>query len=210
MARITIASRLAEAALQPPGPGNYRCEQCKRFQGCSTSPFLRGTATNSKKVKVVFVSEYPTLEECIKRRQFLSPVARLFKEEVILKVGLMPEDVGFVSAVACYGAAPTAEQLRMCGAFAKASIEAFHPQKVVLLGAEATQAIMQIKSPVLKDMTSTVYDLCIQPDPVAMIVTYNMRMMLRDLNYVEVLRKHIGTFVNGKMQQKIFPELVQI
>ena len=207
MPKVTKVMRLDEAALLPPGPDNYRCQQCGRAKDCVTWPYLRGTSKVSGQEKVVFVSDTPTLEECIKRRQFLSPVARLFKQEVILKVGLTPEEVGFVTATACYGKkGPMSEQTRMCSAFCKASIEAMHPEKVVLLGDDAVSAVMGLKNVVIKDMTSTIYPLVFTTGYAEMIVTYGLRTILKDYERVHTLRRHIGSFISGQLSNvKSFP-----
>lgn len=210
MPKLTKAMRLDAAAIQPPGPENYRCQQCGRFKGCVTTPYLRGTSKVSGQQKVVFVSDTPTLEECIKRRQFLSPVARLFKQEVILKVGLTPEDVGFVTATACYGKkGPTAEQVVMCSAFCKASIEAMHPEKVVLLGDDAVSAVMGLKHIVIKDMTSTIYPFTYADGCAEMIVTYGLRTVLKEYDRVKHLRWHVYEFVSGNLKHNVksFPAM---
>ena len=210
MPKVTKAMRLDEAALLPPGPENYRCQQCGRAKDCATWPYLRDTSKVPGQEKVVFVSDTPTLEECIKRRHFLSPVARLFKQEVILKVGLTPENVGFVTATACYGKkGPTCEQVRMCSVFCKASIEAMHPEKVVLIGDDAVSAVLGLKNVVIKDMTSTIYPLLFGHKPgndnvyAQAIVTYGMRTILKDYERVHHLRWHIGAFVSGELQQNV-------
>ena len=207
MPKITKAMHLDAAALLPPGPENYRCQQCGRFKDCATTPYLRGTSKVPGQEKVVFVSDTPSLEDCIKRQQFTSPIAKLFKQEVILKVGLRPEDVGFVTATACYGKkGPMSEQVRMCSAFCKASIEAMRPQKVVLLGDDAVSAVMGLRNVVIKDMTSTIYPLVFAEGYAEMIITYGLRTMLKDYERVHHLRRHVEAFVSGQLSNvKSFP-----
>jgi len=205
--RITKATLRQEAALLPASPDNYLCQQCQQFSKCAT-PFQHEIVLQPHKAavhdRILFVTSQPLVN---------SPLGMYFKKHVLKTMGLHPEQCAFVSAIACSSTKVTiAPQVEHCRAFVMRAIGHLCPVKIVLLGTDAARSVLEIKNPVLKELTGIVHrvHVCIDTkwENYPAIVTYSLAHSLRDARVIDVIRGHIRQFVYEEMTTKEWPIMV--
>lgn len=131
--RITNQVRLDAAAISPPGPDNYRCQQCQLYQK-SHQPFSDWPPEGQRGATAILTSSPLDTGD-----QLWYDIRHTLFEGT----GLTDDNVVFVKPTLCvpYTRKITAKQLRLCQSFIDNSLSELQPVRVLAMGANAVKQV---------------------------------------------------------------------
>ena len=183
--RITKAVMMASGAVTPPGPDNYRCQQCQLFNKTS-APFSDYPPEGPREATVI-ISTSPLASDDM----FWYDV----RHSLFADTGLDDENTVFLNPTLCtpYDRHVTAQQLRLCQPFIDNSLSELQPKRVMAMGANAVKQIAGDKA-TIKSLIGT--ELNWRGVPAS--VTYDPTMALGDKPETLVsIHNHIMRMVHG-------------
>ena len=203
--RITKKMQLDEAAIQRPGPENYRCQQCPR--PCQP---VRPPVNATGRIMVV----YGTPEMLGQREDGFAngDGGRLLKHHVLKPLKLRPEDIVFTGVVRC-GDGPVVKKekpvkavsIDMCSAFLRQEIVKLTPRLIVACGSDAARSL-GFK---FQENVGTVqwYEVAVE-EKVPVAITYSPEHGLTDgcFGVYEVMCRHIRRALSPEPWRE-FPEM---
>jgi hypothetical protein len=183
--RVTKKLSLAVGAISPPGPDNYRCQQCKLFTQ-TKAPFNDWPPTGEKGTTVIVTSSPLDSDN-----QLWYDIRLLLLKDT----GLDDDNVTFLSPVLCvpYHKQVTMEQLRLCRSFVENSLSELQPARILAMGANAVRQVAGEKATV-KGLIGAELDW----HGVPLFVTYEPLMIFAGMPQALVsIRRHILRMMQG-------------
>lgn len=128
----------------------------KAVQACQGCPlYVRATQAvfgeGNSRARLLILGEVPGDQEDRSGHPFVGPAGRLL-DEALTAAGLSHSDVYLTNAVKHFKstgdgkrrlhAKPSAREIRACGPWWRAEVQAVHPQTILCLGATAAQAVL--------------------------------------------------------------------
>lgn len=124
------------------------CNRCNLRSGCLGVVFGEGSLTSP----VMFIGEGPGAAEDEQGRPFVGRAGQVL-DSLLIEAGFRREDVYITNIVKCRppgNRTPTYDEMMFCLPALTAQIEVLHPRVLVLLGAAATQALLDRRAKITK------------------------------------------------------------